>query len=233
MRRTSCATRQRASASAEPRGVAGRDVRPTGRRREGGDLVATRRTLRRPPARWRSAGPPAHRGPKKNSRKSMTRTLPGPDRSRAAPTHSTRDDRLTGPLGRLGRSCRPGGMPEGRRRWSGCWRNLPLAGAVNVLLVEPCSLGQVPVASVCQPAYRCSAGRPGADRYRPGTPLRQQFGVGRHMSAAAYCALRSGRMPSEAKKIARLRLGRVGAGGGVGAAEAAGNERGDQGRSTQ
>ncbi len=73
----------------------------------------------------------------------------------------------------------------------------------NVLLVDPCSLGQVPLASVYQPTP-VLGGKAGCKPLFPFTPLFiRSLKVGM-MPSAAYLSTRSGRMPSDAKKITLL-----------------------------
>ncbi len=70
-----------------------------------------------------------------------------------------------------------------------------------VLFVEPCSLGHVPVIIVYQPTP-VFGGKPGSMPLSPRTPLAMRLAYVGMTPSAAYFSMRSGRMPSEAKKSA-------------------------------
>ncbi len=65
-----------------------------------------------------------------------------------------------------------------------------------MLFVEPCSLGQVPVAIVYQPTP-VLGGKPCCIPFAPFTPARIRAAAVGMAPSAAYLSTRSGRMPSE------------------------------------
>src|SRR5262245_23806856 len=79
----------------------------------------------------------------------------------------------------------------------------------NVLFVEPCSPGQVPVESVYQPTP-VFGGNPGLRPFLPVTPdFMRELIVGM-APCLAYLSTRSGLMPSEAKKMTGVPPGPAG-----------------------
>src|SRR5262245_24301747 len=85
-----------------------------------------------------------------------------------------------------------------------------------VLFVEPCSDGHVPVVRVYQPTP-VFGGKPCSMPLAPRTPSAISCLYVGIWPWAAYCSMRSGRMPSEAKKIALEALVAGGAAMAVGA----------------
>src|SRR3989337_1070902 len=70
----------------------------------------------------------------------------------------------------------------------------------NVLFVEPCSLGHVPVASVVHPTP-VFGGNPWRRPFWPLTPEDMRPAIVGIAPAAAYLSTRSGRIPSDANMI--------------------------------
>src|SRR5919204_2741355 len=81
----------------------------------------------------------------------------------------------------------------------------------NVLFVDPCSPGYVPVASVNHPTP-VFGGYAWTSPLSPLRPVAMRSAYVGITPSAAYPSMRSGRIPSEAKKIAFSVLGLVAAG---------------------